>query len=172
MADLFDALRAIVGAEHVVVGDAISDDYAHDEALTATPQLPVAVVVPSDTAQVAAVLQLADDLGVPVTARGSGTGLSGACTPAVDGIVVSFERMNRVLEIDEENHVAVVQPGVTLAELDAALAPHRLVYPGVPRRVQREPRRQRRHQRGRDARGEVRSDPPSRDRPRGGARLG
>ncbi len=132
MADLPAALAEIVGVERVFVGDAISDDYAHDEALTVTAQLPAAVVVPADTAQVAAVLRVADRLGVPVTARGSGTGLSGACTPAVGGLVVSFERMNAILEIDEQNHVAVVQPGVTLAELDAALAPHGLVYPVFP----------------------------------------
>ena len=132
MADLPDALAEIVGADHLFVGTAISDDYAHDEALTVTAQLPVAVVLPADTAQVAAVLRLADALGVPVTARGSGTGLSGACTPSADGIVVSFERMTAILEIDEENHVAVVQPGVTLAELDEALAPHGLVYPVFP----------------------------------------
>ena len=132
MADLSEALAEIVGSDRVFLGDAISDDYAHDEALTAIPQKPIAVVHPSTTAEVAAVLCLADDLGVPVTARGSGTGLSGACTPAADGLVVSFERMNAILEIDEENHVALVQPGVTLAELDAALAPHRLVYPVFP----------------------------------------
>ncbi len=132
MADLPDALAEIVGADHLFVGTAISDDYAHDEALTVTAQLPVAVVLPADTAQVAAVLRLADALGVPVTARGSGTGLSGACTPSADGIVVSFERMTAILEIDQENHVAVVQPGVTLAELDEALAPHGLVYPVFP----------------------------------------
>jgi glycolate oxidase len=69
---------------------------------------------------------------VPVTARGSATGLSGAATPLPDGIVVSFERMASVLEIDTENHVAVVQPGVTLAQLDEATAAKGLVYPVYP----------------------------------------
>jgi glycolate oxidase len=69
---------------------------------------------------------------VPVTARGAGTGLSGACIPRADGIVVSMEQMNAILEIDTENHVAVVQPGVTLDQLDAALAPLGLVYPVCP----------------------------------------
>jgi len=67
-----------------------------------------------------------------VTARGAGTGLSGACIPRQGGIVVSFDRMNQVLEIDTENHAAVVQPGVTLDQLDALLAPHNLVYPVFP----------------------------------------
>ena len=69
---------------------------------------------------------------VPVTARGSGTGLSGACVPVEGGVVVSFVRMASILEIDLENHVAVVQPGVTLHQLDDTLRPHGLVYPVFP----------------------------------------
>jgi glycolate oxidase len=122
----------IVGAAHVLTGDAISDDYTHDEALTATAQRPLAVVRPADTEQVAAILRWATQHGVPVTARGSGTGLSGACIPRADGLLVSFERMAEILEIDTANHVAVVQPGVTLHQLDEALKPHGLVYPVFP----------------------------------------
>lgn len=125
-------LAAIVGDEHLLTGDGIGDDYAHDEALTATPQLPLAVARPSDTTQVAAILTWATANGVPVTARGSGTGLSGACIPRADGVLVSFERMAQILEIDTDNHVALVQPGVTLHELDEALKPHGLVYPVFP----------------------------------------
>jgi glycolate oxidase len=77
-------------------------------------------------------VKAAASLEVPLTPRGSGTGLSGGCTPVDGGLVVSFERMNRILEIDTDNHVAVVEPGVTLADLDAALLPHRLVYPVFP----------------------------------------
>ena len=80
----------------------------------------------------AAVLRVAAAHGVKVTARGSGTGLSGAAVPDGEGLVVSFERMNRVLEIDAANHAAVVQPGVTLAELDEAAAAQGLVYPVYP----------------------------------------
>ena len=75
---------------------------------------------------------LAAELGVPVTARGSGTGLSGACVPSPDGLLVSFERMAAILELDLENHVAVVQPGVTLDQLDEATAAVGLVYPVFP----------------------------------------
>jgi glycolate oxidase len=131
MADLLD-LTAIVGEGHVLTGDAIGDDYTHDEALTATPRYPLAVVRPADTEQVAAVLAWATEHGVPVTARGSGTGLSGACIPRPDGLLLSFERMAEILEIDTANHVAVVQPGVTLHQLDEALKPHGLVYPVFP----------------------------------------
>jgi glycolate oxidase len=131
MPDL-SALAAIVGDGQLLTGDAIGDDYSHDEALTATPQRPLAVVRPSDTGQVASILAWATEQGVPVTARGSGTGLSGACIPRADGVLVSFERMASILEIDTANHVAIVQPGVTLHELDEALKPHGLVYPVFP----------------------------------------
>ena len=132
MDNLIDLLADIVTAEHVLTGDAIDEDYTHDEALTVEPHDPQAVVRPATTEQVSRVLRLANEAGIPVTARGSGTGLSGACIPSRGGIVLSFERMNRVLEIDTENHVAVVEPGVTLAELDEATSEHGLIYPIFP----------------------------------------
>jgi glycolate oxidase len=132
MGDLVAALTDIVGAANVVTGDAISDDLTHDEALTATPVAPLAVVRPATTEEVAAVVALASAQGVPLTARGSGTGMSGACIPSPDGILVAFDRMAEILEIDTENHVARVQPGVTLAQLDEATAAVGLVYPVFP----------------------------------------
>jgi glycolate oxidase len=127
-----ELLAAVVGAEHVRTGDAIKDDYGHDEALTAEPQRPLAVVSPGSTDEVAAVVRLADEHRIPVTARGAGTGMSGGCIPRPDGIVMSFERMNRILEIDTDNFVAVVEPGVQLDQLDGELAPLGLVYPVYP----------------------------------------
>ena len=127
-----DRLAAIVGNAHLDVGQAISDDATHDESLDGDPVRPRAVVRPGSTDEVAAIVRVAGAEGVPLTPRGSGTGLSGACTPVAGGVVVSFERMNRILEIDTDNHVAVVEPGVTLTELDGALAPHRLIYPVFP----------------------------------------
>jgi glycolate oxidase len=132
MTDLSERLAAVVGAGNVAVGDAIAEDDMHDEALGMDPVVPLAVVRPADTAEVAAVLELAAETGTPVTARGMGTGMSGACRPREDGIVVAFDRMNRILEIDTANHTATVQPGVTLAELDAATAAEGLVYPVFP----------------------------------------
>jgi glycolate oxidase len=132
MADLEARLLDALPAADVLFGGDISDDYTHDEALTAEPVRPLVVVRPRDTEAVAAVMRIADELGVPVTARGAGTGLSGACVPRADGIVLSLEHLDRVLEIDLENHVAVVQAGVTLDQLDAALAPLGLVYPVQP----------------------------------------
>jgi glycolate oxidase len=132
MGDLAERLGSLLGPGGVLTGDAISEDYAHDEALSARPCLPEVVVRPETTAEVAAVIRLAGGLGVPVTARGSGTGLSGACIPRHGGILISFERMARIVEIDLDNHVAVVQPGVTLEQLDQETASHGFVYPVFP----------------------------------------
>jgi glycolate oxidase len=132
MTQLSLALSEIVGREHVLTGDAISDDYARDEALTLTPRKPDWVVRPATAAHVARVLQLASEAAVPVTARGSGTGLCGACVAVRGGILLSFERMKRIKEIDVDNHMAVVEPGVTLAELDVATRAHGLTYPVLP----------------------------------------
>ncbi|WCO67085.1 FAD-linked oxidase C-terminal domain-containing protein [Iamia majanohamensis] len=130
--DLLAALVKVVGDGQVTTGEAIAEDDTHDEALTVTPVTPLAVVRPRSTAEVAEVLRLADEARVPVTARGSGTGLSGAAVPVEGGLVVAFDAMAEILEIDTENHMAVVQPGVTLAQLNEALAPHGLVYPVFP----------------------------------------
>jgi glycolate oxidase len=127
-----DLLVDIVGPANLDRGADIDEDMAHDEALGGSPVRPQAVVHPGSTAEVAAIVKVAASAGVPLTARGSGTGLSGGCVPADDGLVVSFERMNRILEIDTANHVAVVEPGVTLSELDSAVLPHGLIYPVFP----------------------------------------
>ena len=127
-----DRLAAICGVAPVDVGAAVPDDLCHDEALGLDPVRPGAVVRPATTTEVAAVVTVACELGIPLTARGSGTGLSGGSVPVAGGVVVSFERMSAILEIDTANQVAVVEPGVTLAELDAALTPLGLVYPVFP----------------------------------------
>ena len=132
MADTVELLAGVVGAAHVLSGDAVPEEYGHDESLTAPARLPAHVVRPASAAEVAGVLRVAGTLRLPVTARGSGTGMSGACVPRADGIVVSFERMNRIVELDTVNQVAVVQPGVTLAELDARAAGAGLCYPVRP----------------------------------------
>ncbi len=125
-------LIEIVGVANVDTGADIGADDTHDEALTASPVRPLAVARPASSTEVAAIVKMAGLHGVPLTPRGSGTGLSGGCTPVDGGLVVSFERMNHILEIDTKNHVAVVEPGVTLADLDAALLPHELIYPVFP----------------------------------------
>ena len=81
MSDLLEQLRKAVGDSNVVAGDAVHADYTHDETLGATPQVPLALVLPGSTAEVVEVLRLANEQGVPVIARGSGTGLSGRRHP-------------------------------------------------------------------------------------------
>jgi glycolate oxidase len=130
--DILDQIGAALGGAHVVTGTAVHSEYTHDEALTAQPVSPRAVVFPASTADVVTVLQLAHEHRVPVVVRGSGTGLSGGCLPVADGIVLAFDRMRAIREIDQENGVAVVEPGVTLEELDQALAPLGLIYPVSP----------------------------------------
>ncbi len=133
MGDVAQRLAEIVGADNVASGDAVGDDYTGDETLAGDRVRPAHVVKPGTAEEVAAVLRLATEESVPVTARGSGTGLSGAARPLAGGMVVSFERMNAILDIDTTNHVAVVQPGVTLSDLDAKTAEVGLgytVYPG------------------------------------------
>jgi glycolate oxidase len=127
-----EMLRAIVGDGNVLDGDRIEESYTHDESLTTPAEAPEFVVRAASTAQVSRLLAFANQHRIPVTTRGAGTGLSGGATPRRGGILLSLERMNRILEIDEANHVAVVEPGVTLGELDKATAERGLVYPIFP----------------------------------------
>lgn len=129
MADTEALLADAVGARHVLTGVEIPPEYAGDESLTAVPQTPAYLVRPAAAAEVADVLRIAGEAGIPVTARGSGTGMSGGCVPRPGGITLSFERMNRILDVDPVNHVAVVQPGVTLDQLDHEAARSGLHYP-------------------------------------------
>ncbi|MGQ4483765.1 FAD-binding oxidoreductase [Streptomyces sp. SAS_276] len=132
MTDTGTLLAKVMGSEHVLTEDAVPEEYGHDESPAGTSRRPGFVVRPATTAEVSAIVTVAAERRLPLTARGSGTGLSGACVPAADGVVVSFERMNQVLEIDTDNHVAVVQPGVTLAELDSRAGESGLCYPVSP----------------------------------------
>ncbi|HEX9682178.1 MAG TPA: FAD-binding protein, partial [Acidimicrobiales bacterium] len=106
MADVIEVMRAAVGNDKVVGGDAVKDDLCHDEALGIEPVTPACAVFPESVSDVVAVLETAGAGHIPVTARGSGTGLSGAAIPHPDGVLVSFERMNTIIEIDVENLVA------------------------------------------------------------------
>ncbi|HEV2368245.1 MAG TPA: FAD-binding oxidoreductase, partial [Acidimicrobiales bacterium] len=124
-------LAGLVGPGNVATGSASSPDYGHDECLTVPPVTPLCVVRPGSTEDVAEIVRWGRRRRVPLTARGSATGLSGACVPTAGTVVVSFERM-RGIQIDTENHVAVVEPGTSLDELDKATAHHGLIYPVFP----------------------------------------
>ncbi|MDF2975342.1 MAG: putative FAD-linked oxidoreductase [Actinomycetospora sp.] len=130
---MFSQLVEAVGAEHVVAGDDPSvADLCADEALGVPPGKPAYVVWPGDRDEVVAVVRAARAAGASVTARGAGTGLSGAATPDDGAVLVVFARMDRVLEVDPVDAVAVVQPGVALEVLDAAAGEHGLTYPVHP----------------------------------------
>lgn len=104
--------------------------YAYDASrLTGMPD---AVVWPTSTAEVSELLKLADRECIPISARGAGSGMVGGPVPIKGGIVVSFEHMNRILNIDEENMVAVVQPGVVTEHLQNEVEKRQLFYPPDP----------------------------------------
>jgi glycolate oxidase len=105
-------LRALLPGE-AVIGDAISLKPYETDGLTAYRQMPLAVVLPADEAQVIAVLRFCHAQGVRVIPRGAGTSLSGGALPLEDAVVVGMMRMNRILEINYADRYAVVQPGVT-----------------------------------------------------------
>ncbi|HEX3796205.1 MAG TPA: FAD-linked oxidase C-terminal domain-containing protein [Acidimicrobiales bacterium] len=132
MSDLIEKLRQLIDPGSVIPGDDAHTDYTHDEALTGQSVVPGALVFPTTTDDVVRVLKCAHAERIPVVARGSGTGLSGGCQPVPDGILLAFDRMAAIREIDVDNQVAVVEPGVTLEALNEALLPLGLIYPVSP----------------------------------------
>jgi len=90
------------------------------------------VVLPADTAQVAAIARLCDDTRTPLVARGGGTGYTGGSVPTRGGVVISLERLNRILDIDEANLIAIVQPNVITGDLQDAVERVGLFYPPDP----------------------------------------
>ncbi|MBQ2875744.1 MAG: FAD-binding oxidoreductase [Clostridia bacterium] len=125
------ALRSIVGEENVLIGEAISPDYAHDE-LGGIERLPDALVRALSTEQISKVMKLAWERSIPVTVRGSGTGLVGAAVPIEGGILLETTRMNKILELDMDNLTLTVQPGVLLMELAAFAEENDFLYPPDP----------------------------------------
>jgi glycolate oxidase len=111
-AEIVAALRRIVPGEGVIATEEGMRPFESD-GLTAYRQLPMVVVLPSTTAQVAAVLAYCHREGIKVVPRGSGTSLSGGALPLGDGVLLGLSKFNRIREIDFDNRVAVVEPGVT-----------------------------------------------------------
>ncbi len=128
--ELIRELAEIVGPEHVLSSPVELTLYGYDAFLeTALPQ---AVVVPADAGEVSRVAALAYERSIPLVGRGSATSLSGGPVPMEGGIVVHFSRMNRILEIDVENRVAVVEPGVVTLDLQTEAAKRGLQYAPDP----------------------------------------
>ncbi|MGH8030450.1 MAG: FAD-binding oxidoreductase [Arenimonas sp.] len=128
-AALVDALRAALG-DSLRLDPAELVTYAFDN--SRRHALPDAVALPTDAAQVVAIVRACRAHRVPVVARGRGTNTTGATVPVEGGVVVSFERMDRILAIRPGDRVAVVQPGVLNGDLQQALAPHGLAWPPDP----------------------------------------
>jgi glycolate oxidase len=124
-------LSAIVAGEGVIADEVGLAPYETD-GLTAYRQRPLAVVLPSTTAEVAAVLRFCRARGVKVVPRGAGTGLSGGALPLLDGIVLGMAKFNRVLEIDLPNRCVVAQPGVTNLAIGEAVAGAGFTYAPDP----------------------------------------
>ena len=125
------ALQTIVGAADVIYGDAINPDYSHDE-LGDISRMPEVLVRVHSTAEVSAVMKHAYDRNIPVTVRGSGTGLVGAAVPLYGGILMETTRMNKILGLDPDNLTVTVQPGVLLMELAAFAEENDFLYPPDP----------------------------------------
>ncbi|MGI6790683.1 FAD-binding oxidoreductase, partial [Aminivibrio sp.] len=131
--EILEEIQAAAGTKNVVAGDPDAlESYASDEAGIMFRSMPDAVVKAENTEQAAAVMKVASKYRIPVTPRGAGSGLAGAAVPLCGGIVLSLEKMNRILEIDPVNRVAVVEPGVVTNELCKAVAEHGFLYAGYP----------------------------------------
>ncbi len=123
---LAQALAAMVGAPNVLWSDYDLMLYEYDGSID--KHRPEAVVLPETAAQVAAVVRYCGAQGIPFTARGAGTGLSGGCIPAKGGVLITFARMARILEVDVENLRAVVEPGLVNLHLSQAVAQYGLQF--------------------------------------------
>jgi len=123
-------LERIVGAPHVRADAATLLEYGTDALKRGHPA--DLVVMPDSAPEISAVARLCHDMRVPLVVRGAGTGYSGGAVPTEGGIVLSVERLNRIVEIDPANLLAVVQPAVVTGELQAAVEAQGLFYPPDP----------------------------------------
>jgi len=130
-AEVLARLAEIVGPQYVLTDGESMATYSHDE----TPMLsgePEVVVKAGSVEEICAILRLANERLIPVTPRAGGQGLSGGAVPVMGGIVLSVERMNRILEIDHQNLMVTVEPGVITGDLHRAVEAEGLFYPPDP----------------------------------------
>ncbi|MCK4423155.1 MAG: FAD-binding oxidoreductase, partial [Candidatus Omnitrophica bacterium] len=124
-------LGDIVGKDFVLTDEVAKQTYSHDE----TPDLkaePEVIVKPADSKQISEIMQLATAEKLPITPRGGGTGLSGGAVPVMGGIVLTTERMNKLLDLDKFNSMAVVEAGLINANLQTEAEKSGLFYPVNP----------------------------------------
>ncbi|MBN8653008.1 MAG: FAD-binding protein [Cytophagales bacterium] len=129
--ELIDQFRAIVGEQYMIVDEEQRNEYGHDKTEDYL-FLPDLVIKPSTPEEVSAILKVCNQYKVPVTPRGAGTGLAGGAIPVRKGVVISMERFNRILEIDELNLQATVEPGVITEVFQNAVKAKGLFYPPDP----------------------------------------
>ncbi len=125
-----DGLREAVGAAHVRSDASALEQYGVDA--LGISHLPDLVVTPANTKEIAAIATLCNEQRVPLVVRGAGTGYTGGAVPTRGGVVLSMERLNRIIEIDELNLLAVVEPHVITGDLQRAVEKVGLFYPPDP----------------------------------------
>jgi glycolate oxidase len=126
-----EAFKKIVGEQFVLSDEESLNNYGHDE--TENLHYPPAIVIKPRTAEeISAILKICNKEKIPVTPRGAGTGLSGAALPHLGGVVISTERMNSILQIDEKNLQVTTEPGVITEVLQNAVKEKKLFYPPDP----------------------------------------
>jgi glycolate oxidase len=129
--EVLQKLKSIAGAEHVFVDEETltvhASDYTEDHVF-----MPQVVIMPATAEEVAAILKVCNDNVIPVTPRGGGTGLSGGALPVKGGVVVAMKRFNKIIEIDELNLQATVEPGVITEVFQDAVKEKGLFYPPDP----------------------------------------
>ena len=123
--------KRIAGTENVILLEELLNNYAHDETED-LHYLPDVVLKPGNTQEVSAILKICNQYKIPVTPRGGGTGLSGGALPHLGGVVLSIERLNKIIHIDEENLQVTTEPGVITEVLQDAVKAKGLFYPPDP----------------------------------------
>ncbi|MBD3305104.1 FAD-binding protein [candidate division KSB3 bacterium] len=131
---IIQALQAIVQERHEISGDPEQlERYSHDEIADAHYAcMPEVVVKPGTAEEISQIMRLANREKIPVTPRGAGSGLSGGAVPLYGGIVLSVERMNRVIDIDTSNMMITVEAGIVTNQINAILEEYGLFYAGYP----------------------------------------
>lgn len=124
-------LQQIFTQNRVLFGEAIAEEYGHDE-LSGMIAMPQAVVQPLSAAEVSQLLRFASEQQIAVTPRGQGTGLVGGCVPVCGGILLDMSKMNHILELDMDNLTLTVEPGVLLMDVAKFVEERQLFYPPDP----------------------------------------
>ena len=129
---IIEQLKTLTGKNNVLTKKVDMVAYTYDATADLPRQMPEVVVMPTSSEMVQQIVDLARTNRIAIYPHGAGTNLSGGTVPLKKGIVISFQKMNAILDIDAANLTAVVQPGVVIAALNSAVAPHGLIYPPDP----------------------------------------